>query len=283
MKLVILSGRSGAGKTVALRVLEDLGYYCVDNLPMALLLQLLQSLEGQHEAVAVSLDIRNLPQEQLDLGELRKRIPAGIDAQIYFLDAKDDSLMRRYSETRRLHPLSRGGLPLANAIKQERELLSPLAQDADHHIMTDNLSVYDLADQVRSRLLGQTQDEMMVVFESFGFKHGMPKQADYMFDVRFLPNPHWEPELRAYTGLEKPVADFFLQHDSVTRFIDGTERFILNWLPMLERNNRAYLTVAIGCTGGKHRSVYIAEQLSARFSQHRDGVSVRHRELQQHG
>ncbi|QIZ77895.1 RNase adapter RapZ [Ferrimonas lipolytica] len=279
MKLVILSGRSGAGKTVALHVLEDLGYYCVDNLPMPLLLQLLQSLENQRELVAVSLDIRNLPDQELAITKLRERIPAGIDAQIYFLDASDDTLMRRYSETRRRHPLSNDGAPLAEAIGQERSLLQPLAQDADHLINTDNLSVYDLANEVRTLLLGEAPNEMMVVFESFGFKHGMPQQADFMFDVRFLANPHWEPELRPFTGKDKPVADFFLQHSSVTRFIDSTERFILNWLPMLERNNRAYLTIAIGCTGGKHRSVYVVEQLTQRFKLHRDGISVRHREL----
>lgn len=280
MKLIILSGRSGAGKSVALRVFEDQGYYCVDNLPVALLLQLLQNLEGSHEQVAVSLDIRNLPEQELDLKSLRAHIPAGIDAQLFFLDASDECLMRRYSETRRIHPLSKGGVPLAKAIENERERLAGLAQNADHHIQTDNLSVYDLADQVRTRLLGQSDTEMILVFESFGFKHGMPKQADYLFDVRFLPNPHWEPELRSYTGLQQPVIDFFSKHGSVARFIDATERFILNWLPMLERNNRAYLTVAIGCTGGKHRSVFIAEQLHQRFAMRRGSVSVRHRELE---
>ncbi len=279
MKLVILSGRSGAGKSVALRVLEDQGFYCVDNLPMPMLPQLLQSVTGQHLQVAVSLDIRNLPEHELNLTALRQRLPAQIDAQIFFLDATDEVLMRRYSETRRLHPLSRNGQPLADAIEQERQRLAPLALEADHRIVTDHMSVYDLADNIRSRLLGQPQAPLMMVFESFGFKHGMPAQADYVFDVRFLPNPHWEPVLRQHTGLESIVVDFFAKHDTVTRFIDATEQFLLNWLPLLERNNRAYLTIAIGCTGGKHRSVYIANELSQRFSRYRKDVSCRHRDI----
>ncbi|MFI3245761.1 MAG: RNase adapter RapZ [Ferrimonas sp.] len=279
MKLVILSGRSGAGKSVALRVLEDQGFYCVDNLPMPMLPQLLQNVTGQYLQVAVSLDIRNLPEHELNLTALRQRLPAQIDAQIFFLDATDDVLMRRYSETRRLHPLSRNGQPLADAIEQERQRLAPLALEADHRIVTDHMSVYDLADNIRSRLLGQPQARLMMVFESFGFKHGMPTQADYVFDVRFLPNPHWEPVLRQHTGLEPIVMDFFAKHDTVTRFIDATEQFLLNWLPLLERNNRAYLTIAIGCTGGKHRSVYIANELSQRFSHYRKDVSCRHRDI----
>ncbi|GAA4901653.1 RNase adapter RapZ [Ferrimonas pelagia] len=279
MKLIILSGRSGAGKTVALRIMEDLGYYCVDNLPLELLPQLLRSQTGLNNEIAVSLDIRNLPLQQLDIARLRAMLDKDIEVQIFFLDAGDDHLLKRYSETRRMHPLSRDGKALADAIAEERRLLAPLAQDCDHHILTDNLSVYQLADEIRSRLLGQVNQEMMLVFESFGFKYGMPKQADYLFDVRFLPNPHWEAELRAHTGLEQPVMDFFLKHSSVARFIDHTERFLLNWLPMLERNNRAYLTVAIGCTGGKHRSVYVANQLAQRFRQHKASVQIRHREL----
>ncbi|WP_028115735.1 RNase adapter RapZ [Ferrimonas senticii] len=283
MKLVILSGRSGAGKSVALRVLEDSGYYCVDNLPLSLLGHLLQSLESHQTQIAVSLDIRNLPSEQLDLNQLRQHLPAAIDAQIVFLDADDDTLLRRYSETRRLHPLSHDGKPLAVAIAEEKRRLSPLAQQADHHIATDNLSVYELADAIRSRLLDAEPTELTVVFESFGFKYGMPKQADFIFDVRFLPNPHWEPELRPYTGLDMPVVDFFSRHDDVQRFIDSTETYLANWLPLLQRNNRAYLTIAIGCTGGKHRSVYIAEKLQQRFSKRHNIVSCSHRELDQSG
>ncbi|MBY5993105.1 RNase adapter RapZ [Ferrimonas balearica] len=279
MKLIILSGRSGAGKSVALRVLEDLGYYCVDNLPLELMPQLLKSQKAHTDRVAVSLDIRNLPLESLDIPRLKQRLDPDIETQLFFLDASDEHLLRRYSETRRLHPLSRGGHTLAEAIAEERLLLTPLAKECDHHIRTDDLSVHQLADKLRELLLGKPEGEMMLVFESFGFKHGMPKQADYLFDVRFLPNPHWDPELRVLTGLDKPVQRYFRRHDSVTRFIDHTERFLLNWLPMLERNNRAYLTVAIGCTGGQHRSVYIAEALAKRFAGYRGQVQVNHREL----
>ncbi len=280
MKLIILSGRSGAGKTVALHILEDLGFYCVDNLPLELLPQLLRTQQGRSKEIAVSLDIRNLPLEKLDIAHLRGQLDSRIDLQLFYLDAGDDHLLKRYSETRRMHPLSRDGRPLAEAIAEERRLLAPLAKNCDHHIITDNLSVYQLADELRKRLNNEQEAmPMMLVFESFGFKHGMPKQADYLFDVRFLPNPHWEASLRPLTGLDQPVADFFQRHNSVARFIDHTERFLLNWLPMLERNNRAYLTVAIGCTGGQHRSVYVAKELARRFRRHRKDVQLRHREL----
>ncbi|MBY6225322.1 RNase adapter RapZ [Ferrimonas balearica] len=281
MKLIILSGRSGAGKSVALRVMEDLGYYCVDNLPLELMPALLKSQKGLNEKVAVSLDIRNLPLETIDVARLKQRLDDSIEVTIFYLDASDDNLLRRYSETRRLHPLSRDGSTLAEAIALERELLEPLADECDHHIRTDDLSVHQLADTLRERLLGKPEGEMMLVFESFGFKHGMPKQADYLFDVRFLPNPHWDVALRPLTGKDEPVRDYFRHQDSVTRFIDHTERFLLNWMPMLERNNRAYLTVAIGCTGGQHRSVYIAEALGQRFAAHRPQVQVHHRELKE--
>ncbi|MBY5922477.1 RNase adapter RapZ [Ferrimonas balearica] len=281
MKLIILSGRSGAGKSVALRVLEDLGYYCVDNLPPELMPALLKSQKGQNDLVAVSLDIRNLPLETLDVQRLKQRLDDDIEVTIYYLDASDENLLRRYSETRRLHPLSRDGRTLAEAIATERTLLEPLAQECDHHIRTDDMSVHQLADTLRERLLGKPEGEMMLVFESFGFKHGMPKQADYMFDVRFLPNPHWDPTLRPLTGKDEAVKDYFRSQESVTRFVDHTERFLLNWMPMLERNNRAYLTVAIGCTGGQHRSVYVAEALAQRFAAYRSQVQVHHRELKE--
>ncbi|MBY6187240.1 RNase adapter RapZ [Marinobacter hydrocarbonoclasticus] len=281
MKLIILSGRSGAGKSVALRVLEDLGYYCVDNLPLELMPALLKSQKGQNEQVAVSLDIRNLPVEILDVARLKQRLDDDIEVTIFYLDASDENLLRRYSETRRLHPLSRDGRTLAEAIAMERSLLEPLAEECDHHIRTDDYSVHQLADALRERLLGKPEGEMMLVFESFGFKHGMPKQADYLFDVRFLPNPHWDPTLRPLTGKDEPVKAYFRAQDSVSRFVDHTERFLWNWLPLLERNNRAYLTVAIGCTGGQHRSVYIAEALAERFAANRPQVQIHHRELKE--
>ncbi|TKB51231.1 RNase adapter RapZ [Ferrimonas sediminicola] len=279
MKLIILSGRSGAGKSVALRVLEDLGCYCVDNLPAAMLPALVTQMLGHCDTLAVSLDIRNLQDQAEQVPEILQTLPESIERQIYFLDASDSSLIKRYSETRRLHPLSRSGASLAEAIASETQLLAPIRTLADHSFMTDGLSVHQLADEIRTRLLGRTQCELLLVFESFGFKHGIPKDADFVFDVRFLPNPHWDPQLRPLTGLDQSVRRYFAKEAEVARFIDHTESFLLNWLPMLERNNRAYLTVAIGCTGGQHRSVYIAQQLEQRFRQRQKQTSVRHREL----
>lgn len=281
MKLIILSGRSGAGKSVALRVLEDLGCYCVDNLPATMLGDLVQEMRHSCDTLAVSLDIRNLPGHSERIPELLKALPPEVEQQVYFLDAKDDTLIRRYSETRRLHPLSVNGRSLADAIAAEVEMLKPLKAIADHSFLTDQLSVHQLADEIRTRLLGQTERELLMVFESFGFKHGIANDADFVFDVRFLPNPHWDPKLRPLTGLDKPVQEYFESESEVARFIDHTQAFINNWLPMLQRNNRAYLTIAIGCTGGQHRSVYIAEQLAKRFSQSQHQTSVRHRELNQ--
>ncbi|USD37250.1 MULTISPECIES: RNase adapter RapZ [Ferrimonas] len=279
MKLIILSGRSGAGKSVALRVLEDLGYYCVDNLPASMLPALVNEMVDRCSTLAVSLDIRNLPEQAESIPDELKRLPDSVDWQIYFLDASDSSLIKRYSETRRLHPLSQTGISLAQAIASETEMLAPIRQLADHSIHTDNLSVHQLADEIRTRLLGKAERDLLLVFESFGFKHGIPKDADYVFDVRFLPNPHWDPKLRPLTGLDAPVQRYFTKEAEVARFIDHTESFLKNWLPMLERNNRAYLTVAIGCTGGQHRSVYIAQQLGNRFKLSQKHISVRHREL----
>ncbi|TKB55972.1 RNase adapter RapZ [Ferrimonas aestuarii] len=281
MKLIILSGRSGAGKSVALRVLEDLGCYCVDNLPATMLGDLVQEMRHSCDTLAVSLDIRNLPGHSERIPELLKALPPEVEQQVYFLDAKDDTLIRRYSETRRLHPLSVNGRSLADAIAAEVEMLKPLKAIADHSFLTDQLSVHQLADEIRTRLLGQTERELLMVFESFGFKHGIANDADFVFDVRFLPNPHWDPKLRPLTGLDKPVQEYFESESEVARFIDHTQAFINNWLPMLQRNNRAYLTIAIGCTGGQHRSVYIAQQLAKRFSQSQHQTSVRHRELNQ--
>ena len=281
MKLIILSGRSGAGKSVALRVLEDLGCYCVDNLPATMLGSLVQEMRHSCDTLAVSLDIRNLPDHSERIPDALKALPSEVEQQVYFLDAKDDTLIRRYSETRRLHPLSVNGRSLADAIAAEVEMLEPLKAIADHSFRTDQLSVHQLADEIRTRLLGQTERELLMVFESFGFKHGIANDADFVFDVRFLPNPHWDPRLRPLTGKEKLVQEYFESKSEVARFIDHTQAFINNWLPMLQRNNRAYLTIAIGCTGGQHRSVYIAEELAKRFDQSQQETSVRHRELNQ--
>ena len=280
MVLMIVSGRSGSGKSVALRAIEDMGFYCVDNLPVTLLPELARSLMDLQTSAAVSIDVRNLPNSPAELDKALNDLPEGFVPQLLFLDADRNTLIRRYSDTRRLHPLSSQSLSLESAIDTENELLEPLRSRADLVIDTSEMSVHELAEMLRSRLLGKRERELTMVFESFGFKHGIPIDADYVFDVRFLPNPHWDPKLRPMTGLDKPVAAFLARHTEVHNFIYQTRSYLEQWLPMLETNNRSYLTVAIGCTGGKHRSVYIAEQLADYFRSRGKNVQSRHRTLE---
>ena len=280
MKLIIVSGRSGSGKSVALRVLEDLGYYCVDNIPVNLLPALTHTVINEYENVAVSLDVRNLPAEPNDVKEIIDYLPAAVDLTILYLDANDNDLTRRFSETRRLHPLIRQNMALDQALSLEKKLLEPVSTRADLYINTSQLSPHQLADLVRERILGKKTGSMVLVFESFGFKHGIPADADYMFDARFLPNPFWDKELKTQTGLDQPVRDFLASQPIVTKFVWQINSFLMTWLPHLERNNRSYVTIAIGCTGGKHRSVYIAELLAANFRKERDDVQSRHRDIE---
>ncbi|MCL1075826.1 RNase adapter RapZ [Shewanella dokdonensis] len=282
MKLAIVSGRSGSGKSVALRVLEDMGYYCVDNLPLPMIGNLLENLRGSNELVAISVDVRNMPNQEKVLEGQLGRLPQGTEVISFFLNASDKVLLKRYSETRRLHPLSKSKISLKDAIEQEGELLAPLSQLMDHYIDTSTMNIYELSDTVREILLGSATKELVINFESFGFKHGLPAEADFVFDARFLPNPHWEPQLRPLTGLDEPVREFLNRQPLVNKFIWQIENLLDTWLPHLERNNRSYLTVAIGCTGGQHRSVYVAEQLAKRFSNSKHKVQARHRELE-HG
>jgi len=283
MKLIIVSGRSGSGKSVALRVLEDLGYYCVDNIPVNLLPALTHSVINDYETVAVSLDVRNLPSDPKDVPEIIEYLPTTVELTILYLDANDNDLIRRFSETRRLHPLIRQNVALDQAILLEKKLLEPISTRADLYINTSQLSPHQLADLVRERILGKKSGSMVIVFQSFGFKHGMPQDADYVFDARFLPNPYWDKELKEYTGLDQPVKDFLSSQPIVTKFVWQINSFLMTWLPHLERNNRSYLTIAIGCTGGKHRSVYIAELLANNFRKERDDIQSRHRDLKLSG
>ncbi len=280
MKLIIVSGRSGSGKSVALRVLEDLGYYCVDNIPVNLLPALTHTIINDYENVAVSLDVRNLPKDPKDILEIIEYIPNAVEVTTLFLDADDKDLIRRFSETRRLHPLIKKNIALDQAISLEKKLLTPISTNADLYINTSQLSPHQLADLVRERILGKKTGSMVLVFESFGFKHGIPADADYVFDARFLPNPHWEKELKPHTGLEQPVKDFLASQSIVTKFIWQINSFMMTWLPHLERNNRSYVTIAIGCTGGKHRSVYIAELLAANFRKEQKDVQTHHRDIE---
>ncbi|OCG06360.1 RNase adapter RapZ [Gilliamella apis] len=280
MILLIVSGRSGSGKSIALRALEDMGFYCVDNIPIALLPQLAEALKDNNTPVAVSLDIRNLP-DNFDFNhDVLQRLPSSVTPEIIFFDCSRNTLIRRYSETRRIHPLTNQKYSLEEAIDLEETYLEPLKSHASLMINTDNLSVHELSTILRTRVLGKKERELTMIFESFGFKHGLPVDADFVFDVRFLPNPHWDISLRPLTGLDEPVKNYLLKHDEVTNFIYQTANYLQQWLPMLEKNNRSYLTIAIGCTGGQHRSVFIAEQLAEFFKAQNKQVQIRHRTLE---
>ena len=280
MILLIVSGRSGSGKSIALRALEDMGFYCVDNIPVALLPQLAESLKNNNTPVAVSVDIRNLPANFNFEHDILQRLPCSVTPEIIFFDCSRNTLIRRYSETRRIHPLTNQKYSLEEAIDLEETYLEPLKSHASLMINTDNLSVHELSTILRTRVLGKKERELTMIFESFGFKHGLPVDADFVFDVRFLPNPHWDISLRPLTGLDEPVKNYLLQHDEVTNFIYQTANYLQQWLPMLEKNNRSYLTIAIGCTGGQHRSVFIAEQLAEFFKAQNKQVQIRHRTLE---
>ncbi|KMK51679.1 glmZ(sRNA)-inactivating NTPase [[Actinobacillus] muris] len=285
MELIIISGRSGSGKSVALRALEDVGYYCVDNIPLPLISQLASYLANANRSAVVSLDIRNLPEDPNALEEMLKTLPTNITTKLIFLDCERNALIRRYSDSRRLHPLSNQDLSLESAIDLEKRRLDPLYQQANYIIDTTRLSSHQLAETLRELLKGTAQTTLKIIVESFGFKYGVPANADYVFDVRFLPNPHWDVNLRPMTGLEQPVINFLVSQPEVADFIAKTEDYLTAWLPALEQNNRSYLTIAIGCTGGKHRSVYIAQQLADYFTGLGKSVQVRHRslEMQQKG
>lgn len=280
MEIIIISGRSGAGKSVALRALEDAGYYCVDNIPLDLLPQLTDILSQSQSSVAISLDIRNIPNSANTLEQTLNTLQKYHQLKIIFLEADRGTLIRRYSDSRRLHPLSLKDLSLEAAIDEEYRYLEPLIQHANFIIDTTHLSTHTLAERLREFLRGNSDKELKIVVESFGFKYGIPLDADYVFDVRFLPNPHWDPTLRPMTGLDAPVAEFINSHTQVNEFIYLTRNYIDTWLPMLEKNNRSYLTIAIGCTGGKHRSVYIAQQLGEYFQAKGKIVQIQHKSLE---
>ncbi|MEZ8152972.1 RNase adapter RapZ [Vibrio splendidus] len=286
MRLIVVSGQSGAGKSVALRVLEDLGYYCVDNLPVNLLSDFVESVREINQNVAVSIDIRNLPKEPQLVTETLEQLEAAtdIDVNVLFLDASKQTLLKRYSETRRIHPLSIGQekLSLEQAIDLEKTLLTPLVEQASIVIDSSDCNLYELSEKVRFKVEGKEKQELIIVFQSFGFKYGLPSDADYVFDVRFLPNPHWEPALRPLTGLDAPIHSFLEKHSEVLELKQQIQGFVEQWLPMLEKNNRSYLTVAIGCTGGKHRSVYLTQKIGEYFEQLGHQVQIRHASLEKH-
>ena len=279
VSLVIISGRSGSGKSTALHVLEDMGYYCIDNLPVSLIKSLIERLDEAQTVgrVAVSIDARNIADDLANFGEVMKQLnPESL--QIVFLDAASPTLVKRFSETRRKHPLSSGERDLKAALEYETELLDAIASMADLTIDTTGLTIHELRDLVRSRITGSRQG-LALLFQSFAFKSGVPVDADYVFDVRCLPNPHWVPSLRALTGLDAPVQTFLAESPDVTNMQTDIEQFLKRWLPKFEENSRSYVTVAIGCTGGQHRSVFLADRLHLTFARDWKNVQVRHREL----
>ncbi len=284
MKLVIVSGLSGSGKSVALHTLEDLDYYCIDNLPVGLLepfaQQLLNNpLPGQQNA-AVGIDARNQSDELLNFPQTLKRLrDRGIHSEILYLQADDEVLLKRFSETRRKHPLSKSKLSLTDAIHQERELLQPISTNASLNIDTTHTNVHQLRDLVLERVGAKSEVNLSLLFKSFGFKNGSPKDADFVFDVRCLPNPHWDTHLRPQTGLDKDVIDYLNSQPLVDEMYDTLRNFLETWIPRFQAENRSYLTVALGCTGGKHRSVYLAQRLNEYFKPLYPSVLVRHRDL----
>nr|WP_298174119.1 RNase adapter RapZ [uncultured Pseudomonas sp.] len=284
MRLIIVSGRSGSGKSTALDVLEDNGFYCIDNLPAGLLPELaertLLHTESLLPQVAVSIDARNLPSQLRRFPTLLDEVRARhIKCDVIYLDADEETLLKRFSETRRRHPLTNESRSLAEAIADESSLLGPIIDLADLKIDTTHLNLYQLRDTLKLRLLNQPEPGTAFLIESFGFKRGMPVDADLVFDVRCLPNPYWKPDLRDYSGLDQPVVDYLFAQADVEDMYQDIFAYLTKWLPRFAASNRAYVTVAIGCTGGHHRSVYLANRLGEALKPILKNVQVRHRDL----
>lgn len=286
MHLIIVSGLSGSGKSTALHVLEDVGYNCIDNLPVSLLPALVAQIQIHRDAddqkFAIGIDVRNAWQDLNIFPDMISTLKdAHIPCHVLFLDTRIPVLMQRFSETRRKHPLSDRDTNLQEAITKEQKLLEPIRDTADQVLDTSHLNLHELRDLVKERVVGRHEASMAIQFESFGFKHGVPVNADLVFDARCLPNPHWKPNLRAHTGQDQAVVEFLEQEEKVRTMYEDIEHFLTRWLPHYQANSRSYITVAIGCTGGQHRSVYLAEKLQRHFIQYYDNVQVRHRELNQ--
>lgn len=287
MQLVIVTGLSGSGKSIVLKALEDSGYYCIDNLPATLLPQISAHLamndaaDAQRDRVAISIDTRSAALETLP-DNIRQLEAQGINVQVIFLESNVETLVKRFSETRRRHPLSNDNTTLAESIQHERALLAQLA-GAGHCIDTSDLSANTLRSWVKDFVAqegSQKTSGMTLLFVSFGFKHGVPLDADLVFDVRALPNPHYDPQLRPFTGRDEPIIAFLDGLENVGAMYEDIRGFIERWLPSFIQDNRSYLTVAIGCTGGQHRSVYFAEKLGQYFRNEQQKVLIRHRELE---
>lgn len=284
MRLIIVSGLSGSGKSVALNLLEDLGFYCIDNVPAALLdtmvSEMVATRNSAYENLAFGVDARSRARDLEAVPELVKNLRArGIQCEVIFLHADDDILLKRYGETRRKHPLSAEGQGLRDAIARERELLGPIIDCAELIVDTTRTSVYELRDAIRNRVGTRRKPGLSILIESFGFKHGIPADADFVFDLRCLPNPYWDMSLRPLTGRDPAVIRYLDDSPSVQRMYEDILQFLQRWIPEYLDFNRNYLTVALGCTGGQHRSVYMAEKLGAALAGQYDDVQTRHTEL----
>ena len=284
MRLVIVSGLSGSGKTVALHTLEDAGYYCIDNLPLSMVPELVDKLINSsaqpYDLVAIAIDARSRVDNSDRFDEIMRLMGKHpLEFKVLFLTSDTSRLLKRFSETRRKHPLSREGLPLADAIQQEKKLLEDIHANADIAIDSSNLNVHELRQLIIDRLVSQSTSEMGILIQSFGFKNGVPADADFVFDVRCLPNPHWEEDLKPLTGRDQAVVEYLQNYPEVEEMFASIYNFLIDWIPRFEKENRSYMTISIGCTGGQHRSVYLAERIFAAFNSARNNLSIRHRDL----
>ena len=286
MKLILLGGLSGAGKTGALDMLEDIGYHTVDNLPLSLIAPAVDEMLGEsnrkhYSRLAIGLDPYSAPEEfqalaqRIEQWRTRKH-----GCTVVYLFCEADTLIKRYRATRRRHPMTDGNTDLVTAIAREAEALQPLAHLADIRIDTTHTNIHQLREIIRERVSQDHEHPMSLIVESFGYRLGLAHDADYIFDMRCLPNPYWDPSLREFTGLDQPVIEYLEGHNTVTRMLSNLVNFISDWLPSYASSNRSYLTVALGCTGGRHRSVYMAEQMAKQLAHTGWRVTVRHRDIQ---
>lgn len=284
MKLIIISGLSGSGKSIALQALEDLGYNCIDNLPIGLLhslaVQITHAADPISTNFAVGIDARNLAPDMSQFPEMVETLRSlGLEVQIIYLAADEQTLIKRFSETRRKHPLTANDVPLNEAIRSEREYLIPVSSSADLTLDTSHTNVHQLRGLIRQRVQTDNKGGLSILIESFGFKHGIPHDANFIFDVRCITNPHWVPELRRSTGKDTNVIAYLESHDDVARMSEDLMDFFDKWIPRFESENRSYMTIAIGCTGGYHRSVYFSEKIGKHLLEQGKDVTIRHREL----
>ena len=281
MHLVIVSGMSGAGKSHALHTLEDQGYFCIDNLPLELLESALKTERLlEREKIAIGIDARSGQKYLEEFPKIITQLKSQFKTDIIYLYAGKAVLIKRYDETRRKHPLSVADTALRDTIIQEYDLLAPVREIADIQIDTSSTDIYELSSLIKKRICGSRQQSLSLMFQSFGFKYGTPRDSDYLFDVRCLPNPYWVPELRGHSGLEDNVIEWLSSQELVNKMENDLKHYIEDWIPHIISSQRAYLTISIGCTGGHHRSVYLTEKLAAHFSKtYKDSVIIQHREL----